>query len=146
MDGSCLVPDSILEIRDCVGVTTGNPSDHGLSRKNSNSSRCSFKVKVPLEIKGSNYPLVMWLAVSSTYFKVRSLISPTERLLTGWGISTYGCPGMPFPRNWKIAAFVNARVTIVVDGMPNFSNSTVSCTLHNVHDPQPPNPAIATST
>ena len=53
---------------------------------------------------------------------------------------------MPFAWNWKSAALVKAEVRMVVDGVPSFSNSTVSCTLHNVHEPQPPSPAIATST
>ena len=53
---------------------------------------------------------------------------------------------MPLARNWKIAALVKAAVMIVVAGIPNFSNSTVSCTLHNVHDPQPPTAATATCT
>ena len=41
------VAESILAIRSSVGVTTGNPSDHGFSRKNSNSSNCWVK-GVPL--------------------------------------------------------------------------------------------------
>lgn len=53
---------------------------------------------------------------------------------------------MPLPRNWKSAAFLNASVMMVVEGTPRFSNSTVSCTLHNVQEPQPPSAAIATST
>ena len=53
---------------------------------------------------------------------------------------------MPLPRNWKSAAFLKASVIIVVEGMPRFSNSTVSCTLHSVQEPQPPSAAIATST
>jgi hypothetical protein len=37
-------------------------------------------------------------------------------------------------------------VRTTVAGMPRFSNSTVSCTLHNVQEPHPPTAAIATST
>ena len=53
---------------------------------------------------------------------------------------------MPLPRNWKTHAFLNACVMITVAGMPRFSNSMVSCTLHNVQDPHPPTAAIATCT
>jgi hypothetical protein len=53
---------------------------------------------------------------------------------------------MPLPLNWNTAALRNAAVMITVAGMPRFSNSTVSCTLHNVQDPHPPTAAIATCT
>ena len=53
---------------------------------------------------------------------------------------------MPFARNWNTAALVNACVMMVVAGMPRFSNSMVSCTLHNVQDPHPPTAATATCT
>ncbi len=53
---------------------------------------------------------------------------------------------MPLPLNWNTQAFLNACVMMTVAGMPRFSNSMVSCTLHNVHDPHPPTAAIATST
>jgi len=53
---------------------------------------------------------------------------------------------MPLARNWKTAAFLNAAVMMVVAGMPRFSNSIVSCTLHNVQEPHPPTAATATCT
>ena len=53
---------------------------------------------------------------------------------------------MPLPRNWKTHALVKAFVMTTVAGMPRFSNSIVSCTLHNVQDPHPPTAAIATCT
>ena len=53
---------------------------------------------------------------------------------------------MPLARNWNTAAFLKAAVITTAAGMPRFSNSMVSCTLHNVHDPHPPTAAMATST
>ena len=53
---------------------------------------------------------------------------------------------MPLPRNWNSAALRKAAVITTVAGMPRFSNSTVSCTLHNVQEPHPPTAAIATCT
>jgi hypothetical protein len=41
---------------------------------------------------------------------------------------------------------LKACVMMTVAGMPRRSNSMVSCTLHNVHDPHPPTAAIATWT
>jgi len=53
---------------------------------------------------------------------------------------------MPLLRNWKVAARENASVMTTAAGIPRFSNSTVSCTLHNVHEPHPPRAATAIST
>ena len=53
---------------------------------------------------------------------------------------------MPWLRNWYTAAFLKTCVRNIVAGMPRFSNSTVSCTLHNVQDPHPPSAAAATCT
>jgi hypothetical protein len=53
---------------------------------------------------------------------------------------------MPLLRNWCTAAFLNTWVRNIVAGIPRFSNSTVSCTLHNVQDPHPPRAAAATCT
>jgi len=53
---------------------------------------------------------------------------------------------MPFARNEWIAAFLNVWVRNTVAGMPRFSNSTASCTLHNVQEPHPPTAAAATCT
>ena len=57
--------------------------------------------------------------------------------------------GVPFhalAAKLEIRGVLNAVVIIVVDGMPRFSNATVSCTLHKVQEPQPPRAAMATST
>ena len=75
---------------------------------------------------------------------MRARISSGLRLLMGWGSSTYGWPSMPLLLNWNTQAFRNACVMMTVDGMPRFSNSIVSCTLHNVQDPHPPTAAAAT--
>ena len=53
---------------------------------------------------------------------------------------------MPLARNVCTAAFLKVWVRNTVAGMPRFSNSTVSCTLHNVHEPHPPRAAAATCT
>jgi len=53
---------------------------------------------------------------------------------------------MPLTRNAWIAAFLNVWVRNTLAGMPRFSNSTVSCTLHNVQEPHPPTAAAATCT
>ena len=53
---------------------------------------------------------------------------------------------MPLLRKVCIAAFLKICVRNTVAGMPRFSNSTVSCTLHNVQEPHPPSAAAATCT
>mgnify|MGYP003337113033 CR=1 FL=1 len=53
---------------------------------------------------------------------------------------------MPLLRNCETAEFLKICVMKTVAGTPRFSNSTVSCTLHNVQDPHPPSAAMATST
>ena len=89
--GSRLVAPRIRAIRSSVGVTTGKPSDQIFSRKNSNSSTCSFNGSLlcpdRLEIYDGVYVL-RWLATSSTNCNVNSRISSGWRLLTGWGSTT----------------------------------------------------------
>ena len=53
---------------------------------------------------------------------------------------------MSLLRNWNRAALRNASVMTTAAGMPRFSNSMASCTLHNVQDHHPPTSAIAIST
>lgn len=89
---------------------------------------------------------VSWRTTCATYCWVNACMSAVRRLLIGWGKAIYGCPGMPLARNWNSAARWKACVMTTAAGIPRCSKAIVSCTQHNVHEPQPPTAAMATCT
>jgi len=75
----------------------------------------------------------------------RSRISGFGMLTMGWRTYTAGRPGWPRLVVTMPYSVRNSSVTIVAVGMPRFSNSMLSWTLHDVQDPQSAIPLITTS-
>ena len=46
--------------------------------------------------------------------------------------------GRPYALAWASAEFMNTVVCMATVGIPRFSSSMESCTLHDVHEPQAP--------
>jgi len=75
----------------------------------------------------------------------RPRISGCGMLTIGWRTYTAGRPGWPRLVVTMPYSVRNSSVTIVAVGMPRFSNSMLSWTLHDVQDPQSAMPLITTS-
>ena len=91
----------------------------------------------------SRYP-VRARRISSTASSASAAISSSVRSWIGCGTNTRA-GSAPSAADWAIAASTNSDEATKTDGMPRPSRSTMSCTLHDVHDPQSARASITTS-
>ena len=75
----------------------------------------------------------------------RAAISSGVSVLSGWGMTTGSSSSAPSAVRCRSASCRNASVTITAAGTPRRSNSTASCKLHDVQEPQSPIAVITAS-
>ncbi len=84
-------------------------------------------------------------AMSPTHFSAMPRTCSRARSPNGWGITASGCPSQPRACNCLLPSSVNAVEHAVIAGTPRFTDSAVSWTLHDVQEPQSPEPVITRS-
>src|SRR6059036_2251896 len=163
-DGSRSLKASICATRSSVGGTMGNPSvQASLANRSKIASGSSVTVMrstttaaaagrlAPAAVCGPVAPFayapvsVAISTIAAITGSARPRISGCGTLTIGGGTYTAGRRGWPRLVVTIPYSVPNSSVTMVTVGMPRFSNSTLSWTLHDVQDPQSAIPLITTS-
>ena len=83
--------------------------------------------------------------MSPTHCSAMAAISARLRVPNGWGTTAIGRSGAPSADCCARPSVTNAVEQTVREGLPRFATSTLSWTLHDVQEPQSPDPAMTTS-
>ena len=81
----------------------------------------------------------------STAWCARRTTPSAGSLPSGWSITSSGSPETRRAESWLTASPWNAVVAMSPAGVPSLATSNASWRLHDVQDPQSPEPAKTTS-
>src|SRR5256712_4479074 len=167
-DGSRSLKVSICATRSSVGGTIGSPSvQPSLANRSKIASGSSATVmrsttpwgaskgppsppalgRAPAEPRRASMSLVAVATSTITRITGSARLRISECWTLTIGCATYTAGRLGWPRLVVTLPYSvrNSSVTIVAVGMPRFSNSMLSWTLHDVQDPQSAMPLITTS-